>query len=127
MKWPTYRKDEIFEAEIGRRKGYAVATEVDQLQVLFGTMKGPRGGITDFLIVIDHSQKVEVDKVVCCNWSIDDQRVFLEDFDSRAQDRVLRTLEGWKANPQVLRTRADVVGFGKTSIPALSGGTCSSK
>ena len=135
-RWPKYTKDEIFSATVGKRNGHAIAFETGGLQVLLSILKGPKGGITSLLIIVDPSQPIEVDKLICCDYSIRSSvwislRAYVEvhiekkGFDNVASKLILATMRDWKINPDLARAEADIIGFGETSIPAFSGGLVS--
>jgi hypothetical protein len=136
MQWPKYPKDEIYNATIGKRIGYAIAFETDRLQILISIMKGSRGGITGLLIITDPSQMVEVDRLICCDCSISggswinetvdvEVHISKEDFDTIVPKLIFETMQSWKDSPELARARATIVSFGRTSVVALSGGSVS--
>jgi hypothetical protein len=134
--WQNHPKNRIFTAKIDSRDGYAAAFETGDLQVLLGIFKGPKGGITSLLMIVDPSQLIEVDRLVCCNCSIGSTRWISSmahhevnrengDFSDVASRLILYTMTEWKNNPELARSEADMIGFGKTSISAFSGGSVS--
>lgn len=118
--WPKYPKDEIFPVNLGNRTGYALASEIDNLQVTYGYTIGPRGGVKKFLVVIDPSQSITIDQIICFNCSISAHG---EEYPDSAP--ILFTIKRWKENPELLRIEANIAGFGNTSVPAISGGRVS--
>ena len=109
--WPEYPKDEIFSVNLGNRTGSAFASEIDNLRVLYGYTEGPRGGFKKFLVVIDPSEPTIIDQIVCFNCSMNELRENCND------SNILWTIKRWEENPELLRTEANIVGFGNTSVP----------
>lgn len=134
--WAECTKDKVYHTTIGNRTGYAVAFETSSLQVLLGIVKGPKGGITSFLIIVDPSQPIEVDKLICCDCSIGsgawiglsvhvDVNMQKKDFNDVAPKLIIETMNDWRHNPNHARAMADIIGFGQTSVHAFSGGQVS--
>jgi len=124
--WPTSSKDAVYHATFGNKTGYAIAFETNGLRILFAIMRGQRGGVTKFLIITDPSQSIEVDQLLCCNCSIKTyDTMSAEDFDATVPESVCIQMEQWKNNLQLLKTVADITGFGKKSVDTLSGGRVS--
>lgn len=130
--WTGYAKDEVFSVSSGNRSGHTIAFQTDSLKILMGILRGSKGGIYGFLMIVDPTQQIEVDKLVCCDSSIRgglgsvvDIEVNREkkDFDDVARKWLINTMTEWKHDPALARTEADVIGFGKTSVFAFSGGS----
>lgn len=134
--WFNYPKDTPFTVTLGNRVGYAIASAISTLRVLFAATKGTRGGISGQLVVIDSSQQVEIDQLLCSNLDImrsEDPirqlhlRVTInkEDFDRICPLYLATKMEEWKKDPKSLITLAAIVGFGQPSVATVQGGTVS--
>jgi hypothetical protein len=136
QKWSDYKKDEPFKATVGNRNGYAIAFEVGSLRVLFAATMGPKGGITGALVVMDTSQQIEIDRLLCSDFAIMrsenpivqlDIAVHIDkqDFNQAAPEFLADTMCKWKKNPTLVTTMADLIGFGQPSVETVTGGTVS--
>ncbi|HEY4498954.1 MAG TPA: hypothetical protein VJH94_02720 [Candidatus Paceibacterota bacterium] len=120
--WPNYPKDSVFAVNIGTKQGYAIAFETHPLRVLLGAVKGPKGGLYGILIVVDPTQKILIDQLLCSSTQIgtsetlDMLSLWLElkpyaaNFDEKCPNHLLRTSQKMKDNPESVRTTADIIG-----------------
>ena len=134
-KWPGYPKDIVFPGRVGNAHGYLIAFEVSPYRVLFGAMQGSRGGITGILVVVNPTQPVEIDRLLCSDATIRREEPIShldllvhynkQDFNEVCPEYLIDTMREWKDAPGLVATMADIVGFGQPSVLTLAGGAVS--
>jgi hypothetical protein len=122
--------------QLGKREGYAIAFQVGMVQVLFAVFQGQRGGLSGLLTVVDLSQQIEINKLICCNDNLlpSEQpieglyygiRFSKKTFHDAGPRYLIQKMDEWKNNPALLMSIANYVGFGEHSVHTLAGGAVS--
>jgi hypothetical protein len=127
-KWPLYKKNEVFPAHRSNREGYAIAFEVGTLRILLGILRGKRGGASGEIVVVDTSQKIEVDKLLCVGcqslhgFFMDRIRGHYADFDQYCPQLLVEMMKRLTDDSELIKTLATEIGFTESSVVTVSGG-----
>lgn len=122
--WSKCQKNTPCEIVCNSRKGYAIAFEAEKLQVLLGVLRGPKGGVSGVFYVVDPTQSVRVEQLLCAhNSSPDGQfvdliRQHINEFNEYCPTFLVKMMEEFKVKPVMIRTLAAQIGCGNVSVRA---------